>query len=352
MTGGIVTNVLKTMETSSSVGMFARDTGGCLIARLGVARSFDEAREITFAEVSESAAFYFAAPLLAKGTAGAFSKAFGVNKDTFSKSLEELKNTDIKTLQKIKRGKFAQIFAVFGLMLPAVFGIAPLRNLLTYSETGKEKFTNVVELEKTEKKKHRKEAGKKASALMKTLSAISVLSVASGIGLAAAGKNAGIYKKLEPVYNTVSKHLGFTKSGDLTLAHYGALIYPASIAGYFYGSRDKYETLENARRFAITVPLLFWGEKLIQNTIYKAFDKKFGTKVRENGEIKSYKEILKLPEKERLRFLKAKNLSYGITFFTNTMLIAMAVALLNRLETKRKFDKDSAQKSHAAEPIR
>ena len=56
-------------------------------------------------------------------------------------------------MQKIKRGKFAQIFAVFGLMLPAVFGIAPLRNLLTYSETGKEKFTNVVELEKTEKKK-------------------------------------------------------------------------------------------------------------------------------------------------------------------------------------------------------
>ena len=118
MTGGIVTNVLKTREASSSVGMFARDTGGGLIARLGVARSFDEAREITFAEVSESAAFYFAAPLLAKGIAGAFSKALGVNKDTFSKSLEELKNTDIKTLQKIKRGKFAQIFAVFGLMLP------------------------------------------------------------------------------------------------------------------------------------------------------------------------------------------------------------------------------------------
>ena len=52
------------------------------------------------------------------------------------------------------------------------------------------------------------------------------------------------------------KHLDFTKDCDLRLAHYGALIYPASIAGYFYASRDKYERLENARRFSITVPLM------------------------------------------------------------------------------------------------
>ena len=338
-----VTSILKTMETSSSIGMFARDTGGCLIARLGVARSFDEAREISFAEISESAAFYFAAPLLAKGTADIFAKSYGVNKDTFKKSITKLAKSDTKTLQKVKRGKFAQIFTVFGLMLPAVFGIAPLRNLLTYSETGKEKFTNVVELEKTKKIKHRKEAERKAIQLTKTLALCGSIGIASGIGLALSGKNPKIYNKLEPLYNKVYKHLDFTKEGDLTLKHYSALIYPASIAGYFYASRDKYEKLENARRFAITVPLLFWGEKLIQNPIYRFFDKKFGTKVRENGEIKTYKEILKLPKEKQMKFLKTKNLAYSITFFTNTMAIAVAVALLNRIATKNKFQKDKSK---------
>ena len=42
----VATNVLKSLETSSSIGMFARDTGGCLISRLGLSRTKDESKEI------------------------------------------------------------------------------------------------------------------------------------------------------------------------------------------------------------------------------------------------------------------------------------------------------------------
>lgn len=55
----VPTTILKTLETSSSIGMFVRDTGGCLISRLGLSRSMDEAKEISFAEISESVLFLF-----------------------------------------------------------------------------------------------------------------------------------------------------------------------------------------------------------------------------------------------------------------------------------------------------
>ena len=55
----VPTTILKTLETSSSIGMFARDTGGCLISRLGLSRSMDEAKEISFAEIYESVLFLF-----------------------------------------------------------------------------------------------------------------------------------------------------------------------------------------------------------------------------------------------------------------------------------------------------
>ncbi len=71
---GLATNLLKPLETSSSLGMFARDTGGCLISRLGLSRSKYESREISIAEISESVLFYFSAPTLAKAGAKYFLK--------------------------------------------------------------------------------------------------------------------------------------------------------------------------------------------------------------------------------------------------------------------------------------
>ena len=329
-------NILKTLETSSSVGMFARDTGGCLISRLSLSRTPDESREISFAELTESAIFYFSSPALAKACAGVFGGK--KNKDLISAPLEDLKNLSPESLKKVKLAKFSRIVSTFGIILPLVWGIAPVRNQITYSESGKDEFVSVVGLKKEEKKKHRKEAGKNTLNLVKKIGLVSVGIVGAGLGLAMASKNKSVYKKTEPFIDRTVKLLDFTKDGDLKLAHYGALIYPASIAGYFMASRDKYEVMENARRFSITVPLLFFGEKLIQNPIYNFFDKKFKTNVRDkNGDIKSYSEIFKMPEKKKLAHLKSKNFSYGLTFFTNTMLIAAAVALLNRVETKRKY---------------
>ena len=40
----LATKILQPLETSTSLGMFARDTGGCLVPKLAVSRSMDEAR--------------------------------------------------------------------------------------------------------------------------------------------------------------------------------------------------------------------------------------------------------------------------------------------------------------------
>lgn len=342
----VTTNILKTLATSSSIGMFARDTGGCLISRLALSRSHDESREISIAELSESVIFYFSAPLLAKGTAKMFSKVYDVNRNLFSTPLKDLKNTDSAVLKKIKLGKFGQIVTTFGLILPAIFAIAPIRNMVTLAKSQKDKFTSVVALDKNKKNTNTtQEAKDKSKKLLKTLSKISAVSIGITAGILALAKNKKIYNAIEPGITKIVKGLEFTKSGDLELMHYGALIYPVSIASYFYASRDKYEVMENVRRFSITVPLLFGGEKLIQNPIHKFFDKKFGTNVIDKNGIKSYSDILKLPSKQRDKLLKTKNWAYGLTFLINTMAIAAAVAALNRFETKRNFERDNKNKS-------
>ena len=340
----LITNSLKALNTSSSLGMFARDTGGCLISKLALSRSKDESREITIAEVSESALFYFSAPALAKASADVFSRKYYTNVNASFDSVRELsKNT--------KLAKLGRIGAVFGVILPAVFAIAPIRNYVTEKETGKDKFTQVVELDR-KKENDKKNPKDKALNLAKKLLAISGASLISLFAFLKACNNDKIYKMAQPIIDKAVKHLDFTKSGDLELMHYAALIYPVSIASYFYACRDKYEVRENARRFSITVPLMLYGEKLIQNPIHRAFDKKNGTKVIDkNNNIMSYDEILKMPRTMQNQYLKTKNAAYGLTFLTNTIFIAAAVALLNRIKTHHDYNKDNFDKDENKDTI-
>ena len=357
------TKILKGLNTSSSIGMFARDTGGCLLSKLAVSRSKDEAKEIGFAELSESALFYFSAPFVAKATSGIFSKQYKLQKDIITTPINEIKDVGANKLKDIKLAKFGQIMTTFALILPFVFAIAPVRNILTYANSGKEKFTNVVGLKKENKKVNqipeifkdfyaldqkqedknlkKQEAEQKVKKLIAKLATISIVSLGAITSILTAAKNDKIYDIIKPIISKTVKTFDFTKTGDLKLAHYGAFIYPVSIASYFYASRDKYERHENARRFSITVPLLFFGEKLIENPIHKCFDKLFNTKIIENNVIKSYDEILKLPQSMQKQYLKAKNCSYGLTFLINTMAIGAAVGILNRIATKKRYDKEN-----------
>ncbi len=335
----IGTKILKGMETSSSIGMFVRDTGGCLIPKLAISRSREEAKEITFAETAESALFYFSAPAAAKLTNEFFKNKYKTSSRLMSMPIKEIPSVSKEQLKNIKLAKFGKIASVFSVILPLVFAIAPVRNFMTSSQSGKEEFTEVVGLK--DKKEQEKDGKNKAKSLIKKLMLTAMGGLALTAGILTAAKNDNIYKKLEPAITAIVKHFDFTKTNDLRLAHYGAFIYPVSIASYFYASRDKYERKENARRFSVTVPLLFFGEKLIEKPIYKGFDKLFNTKIIENGITKSYDDILKLPSKLQKQYLKSKNFSYGLTFLINTMAIGAAVALLNRIATKKQFERDN-----------
>ncbi len=339
----ISTKILKGMETSSSVGMFVRDTGGCLIPKLAISRSKEETKEIAFTETAESALFYFSAPAAVKLTNNYFKNKYQTGSRLMSMPIENINSISQEKLKNIKLAKFGKIASVFSIVLPLVYAIAPVRNYMTLNKSGKKEFTEVVGLK--EKIKEEKKGEDKAKSLIKKLilAALGGLTLTSGILTAA--KNDNFYKKIEPALTSIVKHFDFTKTNDLKLSHYGAFIYPVSIASYFYASRDKYERKENARRFSVTVPLLFFGERLIEKPIYKGFDKLFNTQVMQNGIVKSYDEILKLPEKLQKQYLKSKNFSYASTFLMNTIAIGAAVALLNRIATKKQYERENINNS-------
>lgn len=175
-----------------------------------------------------------------------------ISKEKISQPLNTVKNVTGEQIKNIKLAKFGQIASTFSIILPFVFAIAPLRNLLTYEQSGKDEFVSVVGL-----KENKKESEKKAASLIKKLTAAGLAGIGITAGILSGAKNKKFYNKIQPALTKFVKKLDFSKNGDLKLAHYGALIYPVSIASYFYASRDKYERQENARRFSVTVPLLF-----------------------------------------------------------------------------------------------
>ncbi len=129
--------ILKTLETSSSIGMFARDTIGCLGAKLAVSRSGDESKEITFAELSESVLFYFSAPAVAKLTSDKFAKGYDISKRLISEPINNVKNISQEKLKNVKSAKFGQITSTFALILPAIYAIAAGVGLLNRISTKK-----------------------------------------------------------------------------------------------------------------------------------------------------------------------------------------------------------------------
>ena len=343
MTLSPVTYDLKSLETSSSLGLFARDTGGCLISRVGLSRSKQEREEVSMAEISESAIFYFSAPLLAKTFGKMFDNLYGIKKDVINEPLEVFKSISKDALKKLQLAKLGQILSVFSIILPLVYSIAPVRNLITLSKTGEDEFVSVVGLKKDNKNKdeNKKSAKDKALDLIKKTGIAALSSLFATGAILGLCKNDKVYEKLKPLISDFVSKMEFSDKADLKLMHYAALIYPASIAGYFSASRDKYEVMENVRRFCVTVPLLFLGDKVIEKPIYRFFDKCFKTEVMNSDGIKSYSDILKMPENVQKDFLKTKNWAFALNFITSTMLVAAGVALLNRIQTKKHYEKDN-----------
>ncbi|MBR1617382.1 hypothetical protein IJ670_04455, partial [bacterium] len=62
-----------------------------------------------------------------------------------------------------------------------------------------------------------------------------------GASFVLTSKNDKIYQKTKPIIDNINKWFKFNQDNNLEKIHYGALIYPASILGYFKASRDKYE---------------------------------------------------------------------------------------------------------------
>lgn len=352
----LATRILQPLETSTSLGMFARDTGGCLVPKLAVSRSMDEATELTFVEASESAIFYFSIIPIAMMFSKLFSKTLNIKPEQLSKPIESLKEASTS----LKLGKFGKIAATFSILLPFIYGIAPARNLLTLSRTGKEDFVSVINLKGKGKKHKQKElkqkikanekAKKEAKKLLAMLTGIAGAGLALTAGIIKLSKNPALFKTLEPIINKTVKHFDFSGNAGLTLKQLGILIMPVSIASYFAACRDKYEVLENVRRFAITLPMMFFGQDYIEKNIYKHFDKKWGSSLAVNKGISTYKEILKMPLAKQAINLKSKNWSVAMAFLINTSAIAAAVGILNRISTKKRYLAENQQLKNSQQP--
>lgn len=94
---------------------------------------------------------------MAKMSAGYFAKQKGITKEQFATPFKQLANiTNLETLKSIKLGKFAQIASTFSIILPLVFGIAPMRNFMTLSSSGTKDFTTVIGLKAENEQKQKK----------------------------------------------------------------------------------------------------------------------------------------------------------------------------------------------------
>ena len=156
----------------------------------------DEAKEISFAEISESVLFYFSAPALAKASSGIFAKQAGITTGQLAEPMKNVNRISNSGLKKaIKLGKFGQLASTFSIILPFVFSIAPMRNLMTLAGTGKKEFTSVVGLKKQQKIKQKKEAERQAGKLLKVLGISALAGLGAAFGILAAAKNKNVYKK-------------------------------------------------------------------------------------------------------------------------------------------------------------
>ncbi|MGD9581235.1 MAG: hypothetical protein AB7V50_07670 [Vampirovibrionia bacterium] len=338
----LAAKIFQPLETSTSIGMFARDTGGCLVPKLAVSRSIDEARELTFVEASESAIFYFSITPIAMMFSALASKLLDVKPEQLAKTIENINQTP----KNLKLAKFGKIAATFSILLPLIYGIAPARNLITLSKTAKEDFVSVINLKnesngKQNKLKIKKEADlkakKEAKNLLTKLAGIATGGLALTFGIIKAAKNPAIFKKLEPLLNKTVKHFDFEGNAGLSLKQLGFLIMPVSIGSYFAACRDRFEVLENIQRFCITIPMMFFGQDIVEKNIYKFFDKKWGSTLALNKGISTYKEILEMPVAKQIVNLKSKNWAIASAFLINTSAIALAVGILNRISTKRRY---------------
>jgi hypothetical protein len=343
----LATSIFKTMETDASMALFMRDTGGCLVPKLAVSRSVDEAREITFAELAESAIFYFSIAPIAILNSKIFSKVFKNSSKEIAQNIKTLDKQAIDKVRNIKLAKVGRIGASFSILLPLIYAIAPIRNLITLKKTGKEEFIKVVNLKKSnnkpkskglnrsEKIKAEEKARQNSIKLLKKLGAITITGLTVTAGFISLAKNPTIFKKAEPFINGLIKKLDFN-GNNATLKQFGYLIMPVSVGSYLAASRDKYEVLENIQRFAITIPMMFFGQDAIEKRIYKFFDKKFGSNLTTGNSIKTYKEIF-AETTNQTKNLKSKNWSIALAFLINTSLMAAAVGLLNRVATKKRY---------------
>lgn len=342
----LASKILFPLETNVSAGMFLRDTGGCLLSRLAVSRSKDETREISFAELAESLIFYFSITPVAALASKLIGKTLKADKKYLARNIHELSKLNKNILDKVKLAKIGKIGLTFSLLLPAIYAIAPLRNILTESINGKNKFTSVVGLDQHHQ--HRRSLENKEQAHQKARQFIKKM-----LGYAAAGATLtaifmaahsipALRNKIQPVTDGIIKHFDFKGKAGLTLKQLGFLIMPVSVKSYFDASRDKYEVFENIRRFSITIPMMFFGQDFIEKRIYKLFDKIYKSNLAQSSGITTYKDILKFPVKEQAASLKAKNWSITLAFMINTLGLALAVALLNRYSTKKNYQRETS----------
>ena len=358
----LATNILKTMETDASLALFMRDTGGCLAPKLAVSRSIDEAREISFAELAESVIFYFSIKPIARITSKIFSKVLNTPAKDIMLGLKAIDKPTEQAIKNVKLAKLGRIGVSFSILLPLIYAIAPVRNLITLSKTGKEEFVSVVNLKrkhknqgkgkglhKAEKQLSQDKAKEKSINLLKKLGAIALTGIATTVGFMSLAKNPAIFKKVEPFINKVIKNIDFSSKNEATLKQFGYLIMPVSVGSYLAASRDKFEVFENIQRFAITIPMMFFGQNAIEKRIYKFFDKKFGSDLASGKSLKSYEEILK-QAKNQAKNLKSKNWSIALAFLINTSLMATAVGLLNRISTKKRYIR-SQKEMFASKPF-
>jgi len=191
-----------------STSRFLQDVTTNWLPKVVFTRSIADFSEMSFLEYTESALFYFAPMLLAKGFSKAFSKFAPKNvrnevKANIAKPTEELlAHSKLNNNAIVKRSIAAKAAMVLACVsIPAAeYALSFAKNLLTLKVFKKSDFNNIANLNKGEKqledKDQQEKVRKSAVKHISTATAVSAVSLGASVGLALFGHKSEALQKV------------------------------------------------------------------------------------------------------------------------------------------------------------
>ena len=373
---------MKEGDSGLSHSRFAQATATNWLPKAIFARSFADLAEISFLEIFESALFFYLPSLMGEflSRRKIFSKFLPENlHKSISKPVSEIMDTPAaKKLIPVKAGIVLSCAAI-----PAAeYGLSFAKNLFTQKLFHKADFSNVVNLDKTQKENPEvhERVEKSAISHLKKAGIFSAAAFGASLALASAGqKSKAIQKACEVFLNPGAKiyqqlekkgvkskglknfldtyiNLDFARKSDGSLALGNgqlAVTVLSGVAGYFDAAKDrgKLEVQEVATRVPVIALYTIFGSTLFDAGFKKLLHKngKYPEILSDNLKTASLNDIPKIAKQlagddknlyrqKIAELFKGKAVISMVPFLFSLVVVGGLLALISRIWTQYRYN--------------